>query len=267
MTPYPYEVSVEVGGMPVVLRTDDTAFVHMIEERYQGFVKAAENPEYRFDIHLTPSGSFADDEEDVSVSRGVNGWSIRRGDFHAEWDPITKAGTIRQSCNPYSIDSVLRIVHTLVLAEKGGFLLHAASAVRNGRAFLFSGLSGAGKTTISRLAPADVTLLTDEVSYLRPGSEQYFAYGTPFAGELAKVGENISAPVAAVYLLAQGPENRIDPLTPAEATRGLLRNILFFAKDPELVKKVFDTAFRFAASTPVHRLTFVPDSRVWELIV
>ena len=110
-------------------------------------------------------------------------------------------------------------------------------------------------------------LLTDEVSYVRPDGGRYLAYGTPFAGELAKVGENISAPIATLYLLAQGSENRIDALTPGEATRGLLQNILFFAKDPELVKNVFDAAFRFVAATPVRRLTFAPDSRVWELIV
>ena len=62
---------------------------------------------------------------------------------------------------------MLRIVHTLVLARQGGFLLHSASAIRNGKAFLFAGVSEAGKTTISRLAPPDATLLTDEISYVR----------------------------------------------------------------------------------------------------
>ena len=75
-------------------------------------------------------------------------------------------GSIRQSANPYSIDSVLRIVHTLLLARAGRFSLHASSAVRNGRAFLFAGVSGAGKTTIARLAPPDAMLLTDEISYV-----------------------------------------------------------------------------------------------------
>ena len=138
-------------------------------------------------------------------------WQLERGDFHADWDPVTRRGCVRQSVNPYSIDSVLRIVHTLMLAtSRTGFLLHAASAVRNGQAFLFSGVSGAGKTTISRLAPPDATLLTDELSYLRREAAGDYAYGTPFAGELAKVGENVKAPLAAVFLLAQGPANRID---------------------------------------------------------
>jgi len=72
--------------------------------------------------------------------------------------PRTGRGRVRQNANPYSLDSVLRILHSLILAERGGFLLHAASAICNGRAYLFSGVSGAGKTTMTRLAPPDITL-------------------------------------------------------------------------------------------------------------
>jgi len=68
-----YEVSVEVGGVPVALRTGDSAFVRMIRERYEGFAGSAANPEYRFDIDLLPSDQAADDTEDVSVSRGPHG--------------------------------------------------------------------------------------------------------------------------------------------------------------------------------------------------
>ena len=139
--------------------------------------------------------------------------------------------------------------------------------MRNGRAFLFAGVSGVGKTTISRLAPPDATLLTDEISYLRREADGYFAYGTPFAGELAKPGENVRAPLAAIYLLAQGPENRIDPVADGDALRAVLRCVLFFAHDSELVGHVFDSVCNLVQRVPVRRLTFVPDSRVWELIL
>ena len=132
-------------------------------------------------------------------------------------------------------------MHTLILAPEGGFLLHSAGAIRNGRAFLFSGVSGAGKTTISRLAPPDVTLLTDEVSYIRLGPDGYRACGTPFAGELARVGENCSAPIGCLFFLKQGPENKIEPVAKTDAIRRLMRNILFFAEDPNLVQSVFQS--------------------------
>jgi hypothetical protein len=95
----------------------------------------------------------------------------------------------------------------------------------------------------------------------------YSAFGTPFTGELAKLGENVQAPLAALYLLKQGPENRIDAVSGIEATRALLSNILFFAEDAALVRQVFDAACEFTSRVPVYRLTFLPDARVWEMIV
>jgi hypothetical protein len=256
---------IEVGGMPIRVNTTDPDFLGMLQDRYAGYVGLSEAAEIEFDVDLVPR-SFASPDVDVRVTRHFDRWLIERGDFRAEFDPISCTGSIRQWANPYSIDGVLRIVHTLVLARKGGFLLHSASTIRNGKAFLFAGVSGAGKTTISRLAPPDATLLTDEISYVRKQDGGYVAFGTPFTGELAKLGENVSARIAALYLLSQGPENRIDAISSGEAARSLLANLLFFAEDEELVQSIFHSAFEFVSQVPISRLTFVPDARVWELI-
>lgn len=262
-------VVIEVGEVPIRVNTSDAAFFGMLQDRYAGFCAATEKsfeaPAIEFDVELCPP-PVGDPDADVSVKYSHGIWKLGRGDFLAEWNPAGGHGRVRQSRNPHSIDAVLRIVHSLVLAHKGGLLLHSASAVRNGKAFLFAGVSGAGKTTISRLAPADATLLTDEISYVRRQGDAYTAFGTPFTGELAKLGENVSAPVAALYLLAQGTENRIEPVSPVEAFRSLLANVLFFAEDQDLVQSVFGVAFDFVHRVPISRLTFLPDNRVWELI-
>ncbi len=260
-----YSVVIAIGGVPVRVNTTDADFLEMLQNRYAGFVSAESDAEFEFEVDLAPPAP-ADPDAEVSVTHRSGRWFMQRGDFRAEWEPATRRGSIRQSANPYSIDAVLRIVHTLVLAKQGGFLLHSASAVRNGKAFLFAGVSGAGKTTISRLAPADAALLTDEISYVRKQSEGYVAFGTPFTGELAKLGKNTSAPVAALYLLAQGSENRIEPVAASAAGRELLANMLFFAEDPEMVHWAFQAACDFVDRVPVYRLTFVPDARVWEMI-
>ncbi len=258
-------VVIEIGGMPVRVKALEPRFIALLERRYLGFLGISEHAAMEFNIELMQPG-FGYVDAPVQVSQQNGHWSLSRGDFRAEWDPAKRRGWIRQTANPYSMDAVLRIVHTLVLANQGGFLAHSASAIRNGRAFLFAGVSGAGKTTISRLAPSDATLLSDEISYVRPQGDAYIAFGTPFTGELEQPGENVSAPVAALYLLAKGRENRIDPIPMAEAARSLLANILFFAKDRELVQTMFQTAFEFISRVPVFRLTFFPDAKVWELI-
>jgi hypothetical protein len=259
--------SIGIGGVRVRLHTSDPAFRQLLEQRYEGFTGEWERTDGEFAVDLAPSGATVSVDDALRVSREGGLWMLERGDFRAAWDPVSRRGRIRQSPNPYAIDSVLRIVHTLILAERGGgLLLHAGSAVRNGRAFCFVGASGAGKTTITRLAPADVTLLSDEVSYVRREADGYHAHGTPFAGELARAGENVRAPLAVVYVLGHGPENRMDDLPPAEAARALLRNVLFFAQDAELAQRVFHAACDLSERVPVRRLTFRPDPRIWELI-
>ena len=68
------------------------------------------------------------------------------------------------------------------------------------------------------------------------------------------------------FLLAQGPQTRLEPVTPAQAARALLRNILFFAADAELVRLVFQSACEFLRQVPVFQLEFAPTPAVWEVI-
>jgi hypothetical protein len=277
---------VEIGGIPISLSTTDDKFRNLLRQRYSGFLSSSK-PECELEFDTSVNDPITDN--DVEVRRDSGDWILQRGDFHARFNPRTRRGFVRQNANPYSLDSVLRIVHSLILAERGGFLLHASSGICDGCAFLFSGVSGAGKTTMTRIAPPDITLLTDEISYIRPNHTNdshpnvahssplrpaislsdrngYLAFGTPFSGELAKAGENCAAPIGALFFLEKGPGNRIDPIPQAEAVRRLMRNILFFAEDRSLAEKLLSTACDFVSRVPVARLTFYPDGRVWEHI-
>lgn len=268
-----YVACVEIGRIAISLSTTDGIFYDLLRRRYADFLSET-RADFALDFEIIEPRTATDD--DVRVRRDGEEWLLERGDFFARWDPRTGKGMVRQNANPYSLDSVLRILHSLILAKRGGFLLHAASAICDGRAFLFSGVSGAGKTTMTRIATRDVTLLSDEISYVRPeparpdpaqsglGRQSYLAFGTPFAGELAKPGDNTSAPIAGLFFLEKGPSNRIDDLSSAEAVRRLMRNVLFFAEDPSLVEELLATACAFVASLPIRRLTFYPDSQVWD---
>ena len=262
------QITLAIGAFAVALRTDDRAFLTMVEERYTGFVSHTALPHFTFDVHILRNGRprLVSADDDIRVVRESRGWRVERGDFSAGWDNQTRHGWLEQTVNPYALDTLLRIAHSIELAENGGFLLHAASAVRNGRAFLFSGLSGAGKTTLSRLAPPDAHVLTDEISYLTDHSGAFHAHGTPFAGELARVGENISAPVAALCLLEKAPRNYLEEADATAVFRALMRNVLFLTNDNELVHYIFQSCVDFVAKVPAYRMHFTPDARAWELI-
>jgi hypothetical protein len=257
-------VVVEIGGIPIRLSASNDSFLRLVRDRYCGFLGSA----LRRGVELAVNVSACNNSpvEDICVARNSGIWRAERADFRLDWDSDSKSGKLELSLNAYSLDAALRILHTLLLAEEGGFLLHAASAVRHGRALLFFGPSGAGKTTIARLALPDATLLTDEISYIRRDGPNYLAHGTPFTGELAKSGENISAPIAGLYQLVKASTNRVTPMKQGDAARALLESVLFFAEDSDLVKLVFKSVCDLVSQLPVYQLEFVPDKSLWDLI-
>jgi hypothetical protein len=260
-----HSLTIEIGGLPVRLRTSDAEFCSLLAGRYSSFLRSESAPEMEFELRSSAPGP-PPAEENLEVRCDDGRWLLVRGDFRAAFDLRTRCGHLSCVMNPYSVDTLLRIVHSLLLAPAAGLLLHASGAVREGRGFVFSGVSGAGKTTMARLAPPGVSLLTDEISYLRSTEGSFRVFGTPFSGELGTQGENISAPLAAVYLIEHGARNRFERVPEAVAVRRLLRNTLFFARESNLVAAVFATVCELARRVPVFRLEFVPDARVWEMI-
>jgi hypothetical protein len=135
------ELAIEIGDTPILLRSQDERFWQIVQQRYSGFVRDGVEPAVTFNVDVVdPEESLSDGELRVWTEGGL--WRLERGDFRVEWDPRLRHGQILQTATPYAIDTALRVVHTILQAPAGGFLLHGASAIRNGRAFLFSGVSG-----------------------------------------------------------------------------------------------------------------------------
>ena len=91
-----YSVTLDIGGIPVSLRTTDQDFRRLLEDRYAGFVNVSAEPKYQFDVEIAPPRAVALDE-DVRVTREGGGWQVERGDFQAGWDTASsRAGFARQ---------------------------------------------------------------------------------------------------------------------------------------------------------------------------
>jgi hypothetical protein len=72
--------------------------------------------------------------------------------------------------------------------------------------------------------------------------------------------------VQQVCLLRQGERNKLRAVSQSEAIRCLMRHVLFFARDNELVEQVLDSVVHFAPRVEVVEMEFTPDRRAWELI-
>ena len=165
----------------------------------------------------------------------------------------------------YALDSLLRVLLSWVLLPRMGFLLHAATVERNGRAYVFTGRSGAGKSTVASLSPMG-SVLTDEISLLRRVNGEWRAYGTPFWGEFRAAGTNRSAPIAGIFKLVQARESAVRPMPPREALRALLPNVLFFSSDGRAAERLLEILADAAAQVPSSELRFRRDASFWEAL-
>jgi hypothetical protein len=167
--------------------------------------------------------------------------------------------------NEYALDSLLRVLLSWKLLSYEGFLLHAATIARNGKAFVFPGRSGAGKSTMASLSP-EGSVLTDEISLLRRENGVWRAYGTPFWGEFHAAGSNRSAPVAGIFRLLQASENALTPLSEREILRMLLPNVLFFSSEPSANQRLLNILGCAAEEVPCGSLSFRKNPAFWEVL-
>lgn len=257
-------IHLSIAEVGIAIHSDNPEFIAQIADRYEGFV-VPHSDEFTMTVD-TERGITTVGEDLPRVSTtGETTFHFERRDFHMDVDKVAK--TLTGSCAPnmYSFDSCLRVFFATYLLDLQGVMIHGASAVdHNGKAWLFFGVSGAGKTTTARLsAPRQV--LSDELTILRRVDGGYRAYGTPFWGELQKNGDNVNAPLAGVNMLVKDSDVFLQPMPPRKALQALLPCVLFFAHEAPLVNGAVDRIADLVAAVPAQEMHFLPDQSFWRL--
>jgi hypothetical protein len=98
-------------------------------------------------------------------------------------------------------------------------LFHGSALAVDGRGVLFTAKSGTGKSTHTRLWRQEfadrVVMINDDKPFLHISGDSVTVYGTPWRGKHS-LGDNISAPLEAVYFLNRGMDNRVEPVSSRE---------------------------------------------------
>lgn len=140
-----------------------------------------------------------------------------------------------------------------------GFCLHASAVGLEGKAVLFSGPCGTGKSTHARLwrevfgRNKAVVVINDDKPALRLYNGTFYVYGTPWSGK-SHLHANIKMPLQAIVFLKQAKENKIRRLTNKEAVQMLVYQSLRPDRDTEKMEKLLSLLDRLLARTPVYQL-------------
>lgn len=190
--------------------------------------------------------------------------------LYRDADPLHVTGWIYPEAADYfrDFDNLLDAANLEhMLTALGAVSLHSSFITHNGQAILFSAPSGTGKSTQAALWEqyAHAEQINGDRSVIRCVDGVWTAFGFPFAGS-SGIYKNKSAPIRAIVVLRQTPENTIERLAAPEAFRLLYSETAIQRWNTQGHAAAVDLLIRLSAAVPVYRLCCTPDARAVDLL-
>ena len=131
-----------------------------------------------------------------------------------------------------------KILHTL-LNVHDGMLLHASASIIDGKAYLFLGKSGAGKSTIAKLFIEQYPRVADDTVILKKEDGGFFVYRTPLKEKRPFAEKTYNRlPLGKVFFLRKASLHKVTKLQEKEY---ILQNFLehgFFLEEFQMEKEM-----------------------------
>lgn len=146
------------------------------------------------------------------------------------------------------------------LLDFNGLYLHSSAIEWEGKAYLFSGPSGMGKSTHTRLWQSiypDARVFNDDKPALRRLDDRWFAYGTPWCGKDG-ININMKVPVGGICFLRRGESNSIRRLSPLEASVQVISQTTRRFKSEERLDLLLSHVDKLVREIPVYELYCTP---------
>lgn len=160
----------------------------------------------------------------------------------------------------YPLDGLILYYLTVIT---GDIMIHASGMNYSGKGYLFSGVSGKGKSTIARLwENSGAKVIHDDRLILRKTDSGYIMYNTPVYNN----DEPQESPLNRIFIIDHGKANKIVPVKGASAISLVIANCIQHNWGPEIIAKLLGAVSIMCETIPVARLFFVPDQSVTDLI-
>ena len=197
--------------------------------------------------------------------------------FHAEPFAVTiidGKGNIAVTVQPdyadyFSGSSGLfnRIGMENMLLQHSGLLLHASLIKYADSGIAFTGPSGIGKSTQADLweQAFGAEILNGDRAALRKTPDGWVCYGSPYAGT-SGIYKNENAPLKAIVILRQAPQNSLRPIGFSEAFPLIWPELSLRRWDADFVEKAMELCGALLADVPVYLLECLPEESAAKLL-
>jgi hypothetical protein len=178
-----------------------------------------------------------------------------------KWDLYIWGGENETDPMEYPLDGLILYYFTVIY---GDIMIHASGVDHAGYGYLFSGVSGRGKSTIARLWDnAGAKVIHDDRLIIRNISGVFRIFNTPVYNDDAPSSSGLKR----IYLLEHGQENEIVPVRGAAAVSLLMVNCIQHSWNKSVIAGMMGSVALLCSSIPVVKLSFRPDRSVIDFLL
>ena len=148
------------------------------------------------------------------------------------------------------------------LVKYDGILLHSSAIEYNGKAYLFSGPSGMGKSTHTKLWQQiygnEAQVFNDDKPALRRVDGKWYAYGTPWCGKDG-INQNKKIPLGGICFLKRGTENKIRYLEQKEIIPKIMKQTMRYFNHLVNFDSAIEMIGKLILEIPIFELECLPN--------
>lgn len=246
----------------------------------------ADEAEYIFESRIADIEAFADGEllqknglfELYQLPEGkfiIYHWATCRFAFGFWLDDLEKEGPMTYCFNPdmkeqIPLDAVRFFscsgMHSKLL-QNHAVVLHGAFVDWNGKAILFCGKSGSGKSTQAALweEHEQAEIVNGDRVLMKQKEGRWYAYGYPCCGSSA-ICRNKTLPVHAIIVLEHGTENELLRMSAGEKMRALIAGAERYLWSDKELDRIYSLAEQIITDIPVFKFSCTPDKYAVEAL-
>jgi hypothetical protein len=288
--------SLNIAGYKIGFESSDTGLDLTPSSRFLKYLCSDEHPDIKIVVHSVKYNLPADAErvfhaplvEEINgmmIKSSDNFWSIYKSspDLYIKtvfpysdsgkegilkfslasrkWDLYIQGAGDETDPFEYPMDGLVLYYLTVIY---GDIMIHASGVNHSGHGYLFSGISGKGKSTMAGLwEAAGAKVIHDDRLIIRNISGACKMFNTPVYNDDSPSESTLSR----IYLIEHGTENKLIPVKGANAVSLLMANCIQHNWSSETIAGKMDSLSILCTQVPVFKLSFRPDRKIIDFIL
>jgi hypothetical protein len=156
----------------------------------------------------------------------------------------------------YPLDGLILYYLTVINRD---IMIHASGVNYAGNGFLFSGVSGKGKSTMAGLwDDYGAKVIHDDRLIIRKTGEQYRMFNTPVYSDDTPCDSSCDS----IFIVEHGDDNRLFRLKDGSAVSQVLANCIQHTWNTDMISRLTGAISEMCNVIPIYRLQFLPDGSV-----